>query len=65
MSKKSKSFIINNEQYKLLIPGYPEGSDITILNTAYFPRKKIETEESEIKYEKDYISILFRDNEKE
>ena len=37
---KQKSFILNNEQYKLLIPGYPEGSDITIINTAYIPRRK-------------------------
>ena len=65
MTKKSKSFIINNEQYKLLIPGYPEGSDITILNTAYIPRKKIETEDGGTRYEKDYIAILFRDNKKE
>lgn len=62
---RKKSFILNNEQYKLLIPGYPEGSDITILNTAYIPRKKVETEEGGTRYEKDYIAILFRDNKKE
>ena len=64
MSKKPKSFILNNEQYKLLIPGYPEGSDITVLNTSYVPRKKVEDEEGNTKYEKDYIFILFRDNKK-
>ena len=65
MSKKPKSFILNNEQYKLLIPGYPEGSDITVLNTSYVPRKKVEDEEGNTKYEKDYIFISFRDNKKE
>ena len=63
---KQKSFILNNEQYKLLIPGYPEGSDITIINTAYIPRKKVESDNSKYpKYEKDYIAILFRDNKTE
>lgn len=42
----------------LLIPGYPEGSDITILNTAYIGRRK----NSDGKIQKDYISLLFKDN---
>lgn len=41
-----------------LIPGYPEGSDITILDTFYRYGRKQE----DGKYSKDFISILFRDN---
>lgn len=42
----------------LNIPGYEEGDDITILNTAYFGRTK---DDQDIWYN-DYISITFRDN---
>lgn len=42
----------------MLIPGYPEGSDITILDTSYIGRRKDENG----KVTKDYISILFKDN---
>lgn len=55
---KKKSFIVNNEQFELLIPGYPKGSDITVINTSYIPRKK----NDDGTYQKDYIVILFRDN---
>ena len=41
-----------------LIPGYPEGSDITILNTAYVGKRRDE----DGKLEKDYLAIFFRDN---
>ena len=58
-SNKKNSYIKNNKQIELLIPGYPKGSNLTILNTAYVKRTKNE----EGKLEKDYISILFRDNE--
>lgn len=44
-----------------LIPGYPEGSDITILNTAYFGKRRNE----DGKIEKDYLAIFFRDNKTE
>ena len=53
--------VISNEQYKLLIPGYPEGSDITLLNASYVPRHK----NWDDTYDKDYITILFRDNKTE
>ena len=58
MDKKYK-YVISEEVHKLLIPGYPEGSDITILNTAYIGRAKNTVTD---KWEKDYLSILFRDN---
>lgn len=41
-----------------LIKGYPEGSDITILNTSYhYPQKQ-----EDGKYSKDNLMIVFRDN---
>ena len=55
---KRKSSIINNKEIELLIPGYPKGSDITIMNTSYIGKTKNE----EGKFENDYIAILFRDN---
>lgn len=42
----------------MLIPGYPEGSDLTLINTAYVGRRKDENG----KYKKDFISITFKDN---
>lgn len=43
----------------MLIPGYPEGSDITILDTIYVrPRKNEETD----KWEDDKLIVLFKDN---
>lgn len=42
----------------MLIPGYEQGSDITILNATYIGRKRDE----EGKFKKDFISILFKDN---
>lgn len=45
----------------MLIPGYPEGSDLTLLNTTYVGRRK---DEETGKYLKDFIMILYRDNEK-
>lgn len=57
--KRKFKYVKSNEQFKLLIPGYPEGSDLTIINTAYIGRtKNDETGE----WSKDYICILFRDN---
>lgn len=41
-----------------LIKGYPDGSDITILNTAYHYPKRME----DGKYTKDDLFIVFRDN---
>ena len=41
-----------------LIKGYPDGSDLTILNTAYHYPKKQE----DGKYSKDNLIIVFRDN---
>lgn len=56
--KIKKSYIINHEQFELIIPNYPKGSDITVINTSYIPRRKNE----DGTYQKDYIVILFRDN---
>lgn len=42
----------------MLIPGYPEGSNITLLDTSYIGRRK--TEDGKIT--KDYLNILFKDN---
>ena len=53
-----KSSIISNEEYQLEIPGYPIGSDLTILNTAYFYGYK---DENGVDH-KDFISITFKDN---
>lgn len=61
MEEKKRSYIVNNEPFELLIPGYPKGSDITILNTAYRSRRK---NEETGKIEKDFLILLFRDNEK-
>ena len=41
-----------------LIKGYPSGSDLTIVNTAYHYPKKLD----EGKYSKDNLIIVFRDN---
>ena len=41
-----------------LIKGYPDGSDITILNTAYHYPRKLE----DGKYSKDNLVLVFRDN---
>ena len=57
-SARKRSYILNHTQYELEIPGYPKGSDITIINTSYVSRSKNEDGQ----YEKDYISILFKDN---
>ena len=54
--------VVSNEQFKLLIPGYPEGSNITLINTSYVPRVRMEDDEGKPYYTNDYISILFRDN---
>ena len=41
-----------------LIKGYPEGSDITIVNTSYqYPKKQ-----EDGKYSKDFLTLVFRDN---
>lgn len=42
----------------MLIPGYPKGSDLTILDTSYIGRRQDENG----KFKKDYISLLFKDN---
>ena len=42
-----------------LIPGYPEGSDITLLNTIYLRPHKDETTD---RYTKGSMTIIFRDN---
>ena len=42
-----------------IIPGYPYGSDLTIINTMYqYPRKDEETG----KYDDGSITIVYRDN---
>ena len=56
--RKRRSYIIDNKQYELLIPGYPKGSNITVINTAYTPRTKLDDKS----YVKDFIGILYRDN---
>lgn len=64
---RKTSFIKNHKQFELIIPGYPKGSDLTILNTAYKARKYIKDEDHpdrKATIEKDYILILFRDNVK-
>lgn len=55
--RKSSYLIDSDEPYKLLIPGYPEGSNLTILETAYFGRSKTE----DGKLTKDFLFILFKD----
>ena len=40
-----------------LIPGYPKGSNLTILNATYIRKQKLE----DGKYSKDFISILYKD----
>ena len=56
--QRKRSYLLDtNEPYKLLIPGYPEGSNLTILNTAYIGRKK--TEEGTVT--KDFIFLLYKD----
>jgi hypothetical protein len=59
MKDQKYKYVKSFEEYKLIIPGYPEGSDLTILNTAYIGRTKNQNTDM---WEKDYISILFRDN---
>ena len=55
---RKRSYLIDtDEPFKLLIPGYPEGSNLTILNTAYVGRKKTE----DGKVTKDFIFILYKD----
>lgn len=64
---RKTSFIKNHKQFKLLIPDYPEGSDLTLLNTAYKPRRYIKDEafpDRKASVEKDYLIILFKDNVK-
>lgn len=58
-NKKKYRYVKSEEQLKLLIPGYPEGSDITIINTAYIGRAK---DDETGEWKQDYLSILFRDN---
>lgn len=55
--RKSSYLIDSDEPYKLLIPGYPEGSNLTILNTSYVGRTKNE----DGKLTKDFLFILFKD----
>jgi len=50
----------DNYVYELKIPGYPRGSNITIMNTYYVPPLPDPYEDN--KFLPDYISILFRDN---
>lgn len=58
-NKKKYRYVKSEDKYQLIIPGYPIGSDLTIINTAYIGRtKNDETGE----WQKDYISILYRDN---
>ena len=57
--RSTRSCIVSNKPYELLIPGYPKGSDITILNATYIPSIK----NQDNKYDQDYIMILFKNNE--
>ena len=42
-----------------LIPQYPKGSDLTILNASYhYPKRNEETG----RYDKDFIAIVYKDN---
>ena len=61
--------LINNPDLKergnvmSLIPGYPEGSDITVMNVTYIRPKKTEDPlTGKYKYGSDYICIVYRDN---
>ena len=54
-----KISVVSREEYELLIPGYPKGSDITLLNTAYIRKRK---NEETGKIEPDYLYITYRDN---
>ena len=55
-----KEWIVSNEEYELLIPGYPKGSNITVLNTCYIGKRR----DDEGNQSKDYIAITFRDNDR-
>lgn len=56
--KKKKLDIISNKEYELIIPGYPKGSDITLLNATYV--RSVRSEGKLVS--KDYILLIFRDN---
>lgn len=58
---KAKMDIKIGEEYELLIPGYPKGSDITILNCSYI-KEYVENEESGKRDLVDFMYIVFRDN---
>ena len=55
---RRKPVVINHDEYQLVIPGYPIGSDLTIVDTAYFYGYK---DDDGVDH-KDFISITFRDN---
>ena len=56
--KKKKLDIVSNKEYELIIPGYPKGSDITLLNATYV--RSVRSEGKLVS--KDYILLIFRDN---
>ena len=56
-TRKKKVDVISNEEYELIIPGYPKGSNITLLNATYV--REIREEGKVIS--KDYILIVFKD----
>lgn len=53
--------IIKDFEYKLRIPHYPEGSDITLLNCNYIKYFPKEDDDEDMKAE-NYIYIIFKDN---
>ena len=55
---RNKSYIINNEPFELLIPNYPKGYDLTILDVTYLRKEKSD----DGSWINDKICIAFRDN---
>ena len=58
-TKVSERDVEEFENEGLLIPGYPKGSDITIINCNYVGRRRDEYTQEIMS---DYLFILFRDN---
>ena len=52
----------NNEQNMFPLPGYPKGSDIMVLQVDYIDSKKIEKDNGRVEYTKDFVNIIFKDN---
>lgn len=58
--KKTLDDLIDRSEYELLIPGYPKGSDLTILNCNYI-KNYINDEDGGSRMD-DYMYIIYKDN---